>query len=786
MIEVIDGAGSTNFQTFDGGGDSGNPIVLQVNATPVASSPTNFNCSAGCNVSGTYGGTPFTSFVYTFSGGSGTNSGAVGPPANLAATSGGGQSTAISTGFASALVATVTDAGGNPVAGETVSFAVPGSGASATLSASSGVTNASGQVSVTATANATAGSYNVTASSGSLSNVTFALTNTAGAAATLAATSGGGQSTAISTGFASALVATVTDAGGNPVAGETVSFAVPGSGASATLSASSGVTNASGQVSVTATANATAGSYNVTASSGSLSNVTFALTNTAGAAATLAATSGGGQSTAISTGFASALVATVTDAGGNPVAGETVSFAVPGSGASATLSASSGVTNASGQVSVTATANATAGSYNVTASSGSLSNVTFALTNADVTAPSVTLTTSATGSMPGKSFSVNAAFSETVVGFTASDVAVTNGSVSGLAGSGASYVITISPTGGGDTTVSIPASVVQDTSGNDNLASNTLSIQSETITETARVVKQFIERRSGLLLGSQPNLTGLLSGSARGIFSASITSSQGRFKFSSKPGSAIWTTFHGSKAKDGDTKSTYLFGAVGTHHKFHENLLGGVLLEYDYLEQDTGVSSVIGHGWMAGPYLVTKVPDQDVYLEGRLLYGRSSNEISPFGTYTDDMETERLLAMLKVSGELQYDVTTLIPSLQVSYVTDEQEAYTDSVGNEIPSQGLALSELEIGIDFETPAPFAQRDRRLLLTGGVSAIASDITYTGAAAETSSNDGSLRARVELGFNYRFANQELITLGTYYDGIGISDYESYGLDFSVKLEF
>jgi hypothetical protein len=89
----------------------------------------------------------------------------------------------INTAFASPLQATVKDLGGNPVAGVTVNFAVPGSGASATLSAASAVTNASGVASVTATANATAGSYNVTASVvGVVTPATFSLTNTAGAA----------------------------------------------------------------------------------------------------------------------------------------------------------------------------------------------------------------------------------------------------------------------------------------------------------------------------------------------------------------------------------------------------------------------------------------------------------------------------------------------------------------------------------------------------------------------------------------------------------------------------
>ncbi len=98
-----------------------------------------------------------------------------GVPANLAA-SGTPQSTLVGTAFASPLQVTVTDAFGTPVAGVTVAFSAPPTGASAALSSLAVVTNASGVASVTATANATAGSYSVAAAVQGLV-VSFSLTN---------------------------------------------------------------------------------------------------------------------------------------------------------------------------------------------------------------------------------------------------------------------------------------------------------------------------------------------------------------------------------------------------------------------------------------------------------------------------------------------------------------------------------------------------------------------------------------------------------------------------------
>src|SRR5205085_438994 len=147
---------------------------------------------------------------------------------------------------------------------------------------------------------------------------------------------------------------------GNPVSGTTVTFAAPGSGASGTFSNGtatiSAATNASGQLSEAFTTGRASCSDRVTASvSGVAPPATFTLTNTAGAAASVSATSGSRQSATVNTAFASALLVTVNDAFGNPVPGATVTFAAPGSGASGTFSNGtatiSATTNSSGQLS---------------------------------------------------------------------------------------------------------------------------------------------------------------------------------------------------------------------------------------------------------------------------------------------------------------------------------------------------------------------------------------------------------------------------------------------------
>jgi hypothetical protein len=304
----------------------------------------------------------------------------------LTATGGVTQSAFTQSPFAVPLQVTVVK-DGRPVSGAGVTFTAPATGASAVLSSAAAVTNSIGVASVTAVANGVAGSYVVTASYQGLT-ASFSLTNLA--TGSITASRGTPQITLLGTQFIQPLQVTVRDSTGNPTGGAVVTFAVPSSGASASLSAATAVTNAAGQASVTATANRVAGTYLVTASVGG-SAASFTLTNTQ--IASIAATGGTPQSTAVGTPFTAPLEVTVRDSAGRPVSNVAVFFSAPSSDrATAALSdtlsrgGSRVTTNASGMARVTATANNIVGSYTVGASvtiSGTTTilSTTFSLTN---------------------------------------------------------------------------------------------------------------------------------------------------------------------------------------------------------------------------------------------------------------------------------------------------------------------------------------------------------------------------------------------------------------------
>jgi hypothetical protein len=141
--------------------------------------------------------------------------------------------------------------------------------------------------------------------------------------------SGNNQSAPVNTALPQPLVVQVNDAGGNPIAGVSVTFAAP----SGTLSSASATTNASGQASVNYTTGSSVGNVTITAAVDAL-NTQFTVNVTAGAPATVTISGGNNQFATAGTTLPQPLSVVVADQYGNPVSGVAVNFTDNGAGGS--------------------------------------------------------------------------------------------------------------------------------------------------------------------------------------------------------------------------------------------------------------------------------------------------------------------------------------------------------------------------------------------------------------------------------------------------------------------
>ncbi|NVK33184.1 MAG: autotransporter outer membrane beta-barrel domain-containing protein, partial [Rhodobacteraceae bacterium] len=336
---------------------------------------------------------------------------------------------------------------------------------------------------------------------------------------------------------------------------------------------------------------------------------------------------------------------------------------------------------------------------------------------------------------------------------------------------------------------SVPKGGFTDAAGLGNwLASNEVTFSSAAVEQTQKVIAQFMQTRANQLISSQPDLTGFLSGGAGGAFDFDITRGNGKFDFARQPGvkNSVWMRFNGTWSRESTARSRYLFGAIGQHLQISPTFLIGGMAEFDYLSQTDVNAQINGYGWLAGPYAVARLPEQPLFLEGRVLYGQTSNDISPLGTYTDSFDTQRVLAQLKVSGEIGFEGTAVMPSLQLSYTSDDQDAYVDSLGNSIPKQGLDLLQAELGLEVRHRVNLQTDRASLELVGGVSMIGSSTHSSGNAALVLPEYEGNRAKVMMGANYIMPNGGDFVLNSHYDGIGVPGYESYGAEIGFDLAF
>jgi adhesin/invasin len=322
--------------------------------------------------------------------------------------SGSAQTAVVNTNFASPLHAVVQDTFGNPAAGASVTFTVPSSGASATFAGSATVTTDAGGMAISPplTANSTSGLFAVSAStSGAATAASFALGNV-GATANQLAFVQQPTNTAAGATITPPVTVQLLDSFGNPAPTAGVAITLQENPLVAARVAARSFppqsTNSLGIATFSSLSINQAGLYQLLATaSGIVSANSNVFTISAGSPATILATRGLLQSTTILTAFSRPLQATVLDAFGNPVSGAVVNFSASASGASATLSSPSAVTDSSGHASVIAVANATAGSYTVTAgTAGVTGTAAFNLTNVAGAAAIVSFTTQPSRSAP--------------------------------------------------------------------------------------------------------------------------------------------------------------------------------------------------------------------------------------------------------------------------------------------------------------------------------------------------------------------------------------------------
>ncbi len=398
----------------------------------------------------------------------------------------------------------------------------------------------------------------------------------------------------------------------------------------------------------------------------------------------------------------------------------------------------------------------------------------------DVTSPTATISSAPANYLPATPFTITVSFSEPVTGFVAGDISVTNGTATGLTGSGASYTAEITPSGTADPIgISVAAGVAQDAAGNFNTAATPVSVLPNTSGLAEEAIVEALTARARALIGAQPDLRALFGGGGFSGVSADVTRGIGTFRFGLNGDSRFWMLAQGTWSTSGTTDLDYFNLAFGSHLYRGDNLLIGAMLQLDQADATLETGTFEGRGWLAGPYLVARLPDQPLVFSASVLHGRSDNTLTLTGQAPDDFSSTRTLVTAGIEGQFAVaDGLTLIPSLDLARVIDRQDGYVDSLSNPVSAQTIRLTEASFGLGFERLVRL--RDGTLVLTGGLNGI-----YSSLDTPTEQSD-SFRGRVDLGAEITLGGGTTARFGAYYDGIGLNDYEAFGATAALEVRF
>jgi hypothetical protein len=276
---------------------------------------------------------------------------------------------------------------------------------------------------------------------------------------------------------------------------------------------------------------------------------------------------------------------------------------------------------------------------------------------------------------------------------------------------------------------------------------------------------------------------------------AAGTGSNGRMNLSGSWGEATGqrgqfdSWFEGSmtywNSTDDQGKSRLGLFSAGVDYLVQPGMLVGVMAQYDRSKEDSASLGYLveGNGWMVGPYAGFRLSD-NLFFDSRVLWGRSSNDISPYRTYTDEFQTSRLLFAARLQGRFNYGALTISPSAEIIHFEDKSEAYVDSNGFTIDRVTVRLGRAVFGPEISyviRQSNGTSITPRIALKGLWDFSSSDVS--GLNGTVLSSD-SLRGRVEAGLSLRAVSGTQLDLEGSYDGIGNSDVTGYSGTARVRI--
>lgn len=350
---------------------------------------------------------------------------------------------------------------------------------------------------------------------------------------------------------------------------------------------------------------------------------------------------------------------------------------------------------------------------------------------------------------------------------TFSDGATTLGTAT-LSSGAASLTTTFA----GGSTPSVTAAYSGDTFHN-AAVSATLTLTEAVDSPSEDIAQTMAQSRMRNLFLGQPDLTQFARGGSTRAFGLTVSAMNGQIDWF-RPDGPVWFRLSANRSSGGGAESHYALLSFGTHRSLGDGSLFGVMGQIDSIGFTDATGSGKATGWLAGPYGVTRVGTLPIWVEGRLLVGKSDNRMTPTGAATDRTDGDRFLGLVKLSGEIASDQAVWAPYLSYGAGTERLDAFTSSLGVPVAANEQRRTELSAGLDLGWSVPVLTGSLALDSGFGIVATGGDV-----AKETA-------LRLRFGLDRVSANGTRSFLRITTQGGGSSTTRSLAADIGLELDF
>lgn len=241
----------------------------------------------------------------------------------------------------------------------------------------------------------------------------------------------------------------------------------------------------------------------------------------------------------------------------------------------------------------------------------------------------------------------------------------------------------------------------------------------------------------------------------------------------------VWAEVHVTALDDHNDEvernAHALFAYVGADYLWRPNVLVGVLVQYDNMEEDADrlKAHADGHGFMAGPYVSMRLMPH-LYFDGRVAWGRSDND-QLVDNAKGEYGTDRWLVKGELTGDWIWSRFRLQPRVMAKYIQERRETFVDSSGNVIGGRDVSIGRLTFGPQISRHFATARGliVEPLVRLDGIWDF--DKTDPMVGHLRSYLDDDLRAKVEAGVMVSRADRYNIRATASYDGLFSDDFEA-----------